>query len=68
MQTCIRRKSSLEKDIKGLKEEKSVKMNTFKTLQFNITGIFDINSSNKCFVQYIILLVKLFHLIYAIAI
>ena len=31
------------------KEEKRLKLKTFKTLQYNITHILDINSSNKMF-------------------
>ena len=31
------------------KEEKDLKLETFKTLQYNITRIIDINSSNSMF-------------------
>ena len=43
----FRRSSSLEKDIEELKSRE--KFEAFKTLQYNITRIFDINSSNRMF-------------------
>ena len=44
------RSSSLDKDIKGLKRrEKFEAENFFKTLQYNITLTFDINSCNRMF-------------------
>ena len=42
----IRRSSSPEKDIEGLK---SLKLKTFKTLQYNIKRILHINCSNRIF-------------------
>ena len=42
----IRRSSSPEKDIEGLK---SLKLKTFKTLQYNIKRILHINCSNIIF-------------------
>ena len=43
----IRRSSSSEKDIEGLKRREKLK--TFKTLQHNITYMLHINSINKMF-------------------
>ena len=44
-----RTSTSLEKDIKRLKRRENLKLKTFKTLQYNIRRIFDINSSNGMF-------------------
>ena len=33
----------------GLKEEKNLQLKIFKTLQYDITDILDINSSNRMF-------------------
>ena len=46
-QSDIRRSSSSEMDIEGLKRREKLK--TFKTLQYNITWILYINSSNRMF-------------------
>ena len=56
------------KHIQNEKNQKSLKSKTFKILQYNIARIFSIYSSIECLVQSTILLVKIFHLIYAIAI
>ena len=45
----IRRSSSSEKDIEGLKRREKFEAENLKTLQYNITRILHINSSNRMF-------------------